>query len=204
MTLIYDYLPRKTDSLSPMQLHASKIIQVMLYQQKREADASRENTRFTREHNSFARERKYLCERTQRFCEGTQISLRENATFFGERTQISLRENAKVLRGNAKFLEGTQNIGKYFFLLPRFFPTMSLKGLRTLQTFMYKNNVITNIKIKKCKGNAGMTASLHPFRPLSAHISLTVRKCTNRRANQKKVRLAWPCFSKCGWLDRSL
>ncbi len=30
---------------------------------------------------------------------------------------------------------------------------------------MYKNDVITNIKkIKKCKGNAGMTASLHPFR----------------------------------------
>ncbi len=147
-----------------MQLHASKIIQVMLYQQKREADASRENTRFTREHNSFARERKYLCERTQRFCEGTQISLRENATFFCERTQISLRENAKVLRenakvlrenakvlrGNAKFLEGTQNIEKYFFLLPRIFPTtMSLKGLRSfLYTRVYDCFSVWSQKIK--------------------------------------------------------
>ncbi len=37
------------------------------------------------------------------------------------------------------------------------------------------------------------------IRPLSA----PYRKCTIRRAT-KKVRLAWPCFSKCGWLDRSL
>ncbi len=67
---------------------------------------------------------------------------------------------------------------------------MAVLRHRTLQTFMYKNNVITNIKIKLCKGNAGMTASLRPFRPLSAPVS-TVRKCTIRRANQKKVRLAW-------------
>ncbi len=29
------------------------------------------------------------------------------------------------------------------------------------------------------------------------------RKCTIRRAYKKKVRLAWPCISKRGWLDRS-
>ncbi len=50
---------------------------------------------------------------------------------------------------------------------------------------MYKNNVITNIKIKKCKGNAGMTASLHPFRPLSALVSARLDAQT-----KKKVRLA--------------
>ncbi len=52
---------------------------------------------------------------------------------------------------------------------------------------MYKNNVITNIQIKKCKGNAGMTASLHPFRPLSALVSARLDAQTKK---------------KCGWLDR--
>ncbi len=45
---------------------------------------------------SFARERKYLCERTQKFS-------KENAKFSRER---------KVLRENAKFLEGTQKFAR--------------------------------------------------------------------------------------------
>ncbi len=77
-----------------MQLRTSKIFHVMLYQQKREADTSLENTRFAREHNRF-------CERTQIYLQGNAKSLRGNA--------ISLRENAKVLQGNANIL-GNVNI----------------------------------------------------------------------------------------------
>ncbi len=66
---------------------------------------------------------------------------------------------------------------------------------------MYKNNVFTNIKIKnkskkkqKCKGNAGMTASLHPFRPLSARLDAHVKKSAAGLTVHFKARLAWPQF----------
>ncbi len=62
-----------------MQLRTSKIFHVMLYQQKREADTSLENTRFAREHN--------------RFCERTQQVLRENANIFARERQ-SFEKNA--------------------------------------------------------------------------------------------------------------
>ncbi len=77
-----------------------------------------------------------------------------------------------------------------------------------MQTFMYKNNVFTNIKIKnkskkkqKCKGNAGMTASLHPFRPLSARLDAHVKeKCGPLdRASQSAAGLT--AVEVQGWLD---
>ncbi len=95
--------------------------------------------------------------------------------WFCERMQISLRKNAKVLRGKAKFLEGTQMFWEIFFLttpnsfhsLRIFTTTMSLKGLRrslsllhyikngsqiaiyALFCFLWSNQILLD-KIKSC------------------------------------------------------
>ncbi len=151
-----------------MQLHASKIIQVMLYQQKREADASRENTRFTREHNSFARERKYLCERTQIFfarerkylCEGTQSFSRERKYIcertqrFCEGTQSFSRERKYLCERTQRFCEGTQSFSRerktlenIFSSYPEFVPLpCPLKGSVPFKAKCLKLNIYCTLQ----------------------------------------------------------
>ncbi len=104
------------------------------------------------EHTELLQAVKYanakFLEGTQKFYDGTQSFSRERKSFTTER-KVS-RGNANVLRQNAKFLEGTQkycermqSILKIFFPpFPNFFhspqivpTTMSLKGLRTKQTW---------------------------------------------------------------------